>query len=660
MLSFRFLFVSLFILVLGTNLLAQIADEDRNDFYSHGLEQKRSGNWAEALKTWLTGSQHLQRQGKSDPRIGIAFIQLVTEKVALKYYKLANEMYLWGFSQNNLNQFREDIDQEIQRISPLLSKRQYQAWRSLLEQGDSSLYEQIKSFWHGKDPTPSTRYNERLLEHWERIAYARKNFTKAKNTVYRTDDRGLFYVKYGMPGKIYTGTLGTNRMQFKRWTNILVDNDLVTSPDMTLVLQSIDQYNNFPEYEVWLYYSLGSEAPLIYIFGRKEGLGRFGLRNGVEDFIPDRAFLRTTTTTRYTAGLLPGTVLQAAYYRELMHLDSFFEDRFYNLESIWNTLQHGGPSALKRINNTLRTNREQFKVLDRFNAARTFAPLDKSDISDHFSPVVLQYHKFRFLDENESPKLAIFAVSLPEIKKYLLGQNLQARFHGFTTIHTLISYDQNQEEINRLTETLATREINASTFIFAHDKKQNHYAFVAEVYNSEANYVQNTQLIQPHISQQVIGLGRAGIASTVPLSTSPQRLELSDLLVGTQLSEDLAPDRLPLPVLPRHKMKATDLLKIYLEIYHLRFDEDGMAHFNIAYEISKYVGRKRSKKGSITFSYDFDAPRKTSKENFDIDISKLKPGHYQLSVSVTDKISGQTETRSSAFDVVDPVKTAKF
>ena len=51
-------------------------------------------------------------------------------------------------------------------------------------------------YWGTRDPVPRTKVNERLLEHFIRIAYARITFGK---NIWPWDARGGFYVRYGEP-----------------------------------------------------------------------------------------------------------------------------------------------------------------------------------------------------------------------------------------------------------------------------------------------------------------------------------------------------------------------------------------------------------------------------------------------------------------------------
>lgn len=53
-----------------------------------------------------------------------------------------------------------------------------------------------RRFWAERDPDPTTIVNERLVEHYRRVLYARSNFARAKHP---WDRRGDIYIRYGEP-----------------------------------------------------------------------------------------------------------------------------------------------------------------------------------------------------------------------------------------------------------------------------------------------------------------------------------------------------------------------------------------------------------------------------------------------------------------------------
>ena len=56
-----------------------------------------------------------------------------------------------------------------------------------------------QAFWGMRDPAPITEANERLLEHYRRVAYAREHFGAYR---FPWDDRGEAYIRYGDPNHV--------------------------------------------------------------------------------------------------------------------------------------------------------------------------------------------------------------------------------------------------------------------------------------------------------------------------------------------------------------------------------------------------------------------------------------------------------------------------
>ena len=54
----------------------------------------------------------------------------------------------------------------------------------------------IDRFWRRLDPSPLTKANERLIEHYRRVAYARRYYGQGE---FPWDDRGEVYVRFGKP-----------------------------------------------------------------------------------------------------------------------------------------------------------------------------------------------------------------------------------------------------------------------------------------------------------------------------------------------------------------------------------------------------------------------------------------------------------------------------
>ncbi|MFQ5675291.1 MAG: GWxTD domain-containing protein [bacterium] len=614
---------------------------------------KQAGEFQEALDAWFQGYRQAL-EDSADIRIGIAFIELVTEEQAHEYYEIASKMYLDEFSARS-TRFHQAVHDEMDRLSPIAGRTTYKEWLALWERNDTSLNREIVHFWKQKDPTPSTEINERLLEHWERIAYARKKFRKRRNTVYGTDDRGLIYVKFGKPDRSKFGSLGGNRAALKRWSNVILSSSedinvragSTQIAEQSFLVEQIDRYNNVPDYEIWFYDSFDTEVPVFFLFGNREGIGAFGLRQSIEEFIPGRAFL--STSSLFTKGIIPGAVLQSLYYSELVQLHPYFEDRFQDLETIWDNLESRGVGAMVRTNRSLRIKRRQFESIDRTNPIQRSAPNEQSDFAEVVSPIDLVVQPFRFLDNHQTPRLALVTFSYPKIKTVFLNTNAAVR-QSLTIAHTLVAHDKNGRELERSIIEIPSGHGSFSTFYVDHNENQADFWIYAEAFSQVSFPADDNGKAGEQSEPGVIGVGKTRITVAEPLSSSNEVLELSDLIVGVRSTEE-AGLNLPFPVVPSRRIAQSDILKLYLEIYNLFFDASGMAHLTIAAEASKIEGNEKSKEQSVTLSFDFDSPERTSREDFEIDISKLTPGNYELSVHVFDKVSQQNKQRVVRFEI---------
>ena len=132
------------------------------------------------METWWEGKQNLELQVKIDPRLGFVFIELATEKKAQNYYDSASKIYMWAVSKTGPPEFFDHIIAETERLIPLLPDEKKEQWQRLIKNRNSELSNHIKSFWLELDIRPATEVNERLIEHWQRITYAREHFKKIK------------------------------------------------------------------------------------------------------------------------------------------------------------------------------------------------------------------------------------------------------------------------------------------------------------------------------------------------------------------------------------------------------------------------------------------------------------------------------------------------
>ncbi|TVQ01015.1 MAG: GWxTD domain-containing protein, partial [Balneolaceae bacterium] len=227
--------------------------------YERGLEEIYSGNITQALDIWYSA---YTQPGSIDSRIGFDFIRVVTEGRRRSYFEAATNMYKRALIDGAGPESRAAIRQEIERMRPIIGEGIYRQWIDWWEQRNSALAIDMRGYWIQLDPTPAKASNERLIEHWERIAEARRQFTKNNNTAYGTDDRGLIYVRYGEPDRSRRGILTLQSLNVRNWLerqmNEPIDTDMeertLSDPDLrnrefaNRILDAMYAYHQYPEY----------------------------------------------------------------------------------------------------------------------------------------------------------------------------------------------------------------------------------------------------------------------------------------------------------------------------------------------------------------------------------------------------------------------------
>ncbi len=603
----------------------------RTVFEDFILEDK-STQWEKKLQALFNTKARLEREEQFDPGIGRQFIELATEKKATEYYDLACDLYYWGLSHGDMQKFEKELESEIARIAPLLDEKEAKQWQNDLRTKNTDLFTRIKLFWIEKDPTPSTKRNERLIEHWERIAIARHNFNQVQNTVYGTDDRGLIYVKYGEPDDELSVILGTEPSEIYNSASAYG----IRAISYGDFRRGIEAFLNYPDCEVWAYRSFDSNEPVIFLFGRKEGNGSFGLRSGVEEMIPQRAFRSTSSTF----GVVPGAVLQMMYYAKLSAFDLAFTDRLRELDD---------SMRLMKDHRQVRALRAKFKMKDKDDRARRNAPVEQSDVEQNFISIPLVSSRTRFLDDANQPELLFFAFASPPQDLVNPEDLLNATVLPLYPVRfaLLVRNGTMDETMSLTTEPIAGIDNNA-VFQIPHDKNQFHYTLAAEIFDSDSSVDSRNPTVPT-------GVGRMFYERTPPLNTDSGKLEISDLVIGVEPPSDVDFEQLPFPVIPRNEIWKSDALRIYLEIYHLKLDADEAGHFTLSCKVVWLKKKKEryEREERILTSFDFNSSESTSKEYFGISIENLKPGDYELEVEITDKVSGEKKLRHRQFRKID-------
>ncbi|MDZ7318170.1 MAG: GWxTD domain-containing protein [candidate division KSB1 bacterium] len=162
--------------------------------YQLGYTWQRMGNYQQALNAYLVITPAMADYARSRIRMSEVYYEL-------KDFKASTEKYFEGIETLD-NQEMLDYLFEEQKI--ILTPLELNRFESAPNVAKKKLF---KIFWKQRDPDPSTPENERLMEHFRRVKFARENFHFTAPPYY--DDRGKIYIKYGPPDDRYNAPVGT-------------------------------------------------------------------------------------------------------------------------------------------------------------------------------------------------------------------------------------------------------------------------------------------------------------------------------------------------------------------------------------------------------------------------------------------------------------------
>jgi GWxTD domain-containing protein len=649
-----------------------------NDLLQRGLELEESGQYEQALEVWRSAYTELEIPSLA---IGREYIRLATKQNLRSHYETASSIYLWGLTAEKIEPNRLALEQELSMLEPLTNRQTVRDWRKLLEENDPALYDMLLAFWQRLNPTPaSPLYNERLLEHWERIAYSRENFNRRSNPPYLTDDRGPVYVRYGQPDRQRTGNLYVTRGQAISLSQTLDPH--ANSDAMADILMDLDLN---PYFEIWVYDKPDEELQynLVKIFGDNPR-GGFGQVQTVEDFIPSQAF--TFDQNRHGVfsasaraegppgvSLNPGMIFQWYYYQQLMPVDYFFAHQFTNMEHEWDAAEiqfrEIAPPTIGKYSGRVQMQRHQSLTIDNLNRA----PTEISSYSKVFPDIPIQTYHYRFLDDQNRPIAAVFLESQPR-RAFIedLGFNEAAlysdeavdaeqAFANYELTHGLQLLSSDSEIVRQLdlpSELILDFQEDfpsSAVFTVPYTVADRDLVLYAELHNRHP--ATQPRLRGTPFPASLRGLGKMESRLPEPLSFEPGQLQMADLVLGWDMRHDSPPGTLfPFVVANSKEIPQGEELALHVEIYNLHTGIDGLASFMIDYEVAAERRRfewLRGRKQEVSITVEQEITSDRFIENLEIRTRELEPGRYRLRLITTDNSNGQRVLREVGFRVVE-------
>jgi GWxTD domain-containing protein len=652
----EWLLVGAGLLALGApgNLSAQESElstapgvQERGPF-EHGLGLRAAGEWEEALNLWEEAGDFFT--APPDPRIAFAYLETAVDNEHEERFSLASEMLLWGLSGSDYApHLTGSLLEELERVIPLIEEDEVEPWIALRDSSAQKIARELKRFWIEEDPTPHSVLNERLIEHWQRILYARGQFTYSFDSPYGTDDRGVIWVKYGAPGRERSGMLGASEIELK-----------IRIPQDAQARDAVRRYDTNPQYEVWVYDDLNDQGFTYFLFGNEGGQGPFKLVDGVRDLIP--AASRSQGSSRYTPGGVPAAYyLELFYYETLSDVGGYFGRRFAELDELWNqyttrTNREGG-NLVSPSENTLRSYSQRYQLRDRSDPENP--PLAPSlSLFDGRAQDEIVAQTVRLLRENQ-PRLFVLAVSASRLdvpdRSGLRRRRLVTP--GSAIQHTLIVRDDRLSEVGRLTEDVSSDLGDVSVFQLRHPNLPMHLTITGETLLPEdvrAPGAINLGFEEEYREDSRPLPAQVHIQPLPPLSTDTAHLEVSDLTLGVVIPETMDGSRLPFPLLPASRIWWIDSLRVYLEAYHLKLDGSGSGRLRADFTVEalRDDGSLDQSRSPVTLSVQLETEGPMFGAPFDIALRDQELGHYRVRVTVTDLVRGETVSRSATLELI--------
>lgn len=608
------------------------------DPYGRGTALLERGDVEGALTLWIAARDSLSAEGAEDARIGTAFIRAVTESELERFEEIATVMFYWGFSGVATERSREEIMAEGRRTFTLVDSTAFEYWDAIGRQDAGGLALAVKRFWIERDPTPATLVNERLIEHWRRIADARRDFVYNRSSAYGTDDRGTFFVKYGLPDRVTRGHLRVSESERR---------------SLNLPLDYIARFDQQPQYEIWRYATMHPGDFTYFLFGNTDGTGPFRHVQGLHEILSPSA--RTSGEARH-GGIRAQYYLEFFYYEDLARMGGPYGLRFGELERLWF-------SSRRVTEGTLEATSRRHIADDQW-AGRGPLPPAISEYDDR-PRSALSAQAARVL-EGGRPRLLVMAVSSPI---WLPATDEEAIRDGvtlapYTASHTVIARDGRLSEIARAGMLPVDGPGHLSTLVLRHENEIRHLSVSARHDVHEENEDPDPAARLPGhlhfiVDQPLLATAEAtaedpadpGRAEgAVPPATTD--FEVSDLIVGIAPRPELDLGSLPVPLLPATRFWRDDPLRVYFEVYRpqpvptgdleLRVYLNPVAFTNPAVPLPDV---EQSDLETAAIALTLESPEAHEVHFFDLDLRNERPGLLRVVLEITDTATGATRLR---------------
>ncbi|MDX1672523.1 MAG: GWxTD domain-containing protein [Balneolaceae bacterium] len=536
------------------------------------------------------------RNQETDLKLSTDLLSEIALREEESAYTFATLFYYRSLRNAAIIEEHDEIVAELERMRPLLPDSEFKAWMDQIESGNRRVLTDIYRFWQTRDPFLSTGANERLIEHWQRIQYAREHYSRKDPPTYDIDDRGFYHIKLGKPDR----TIKT----YLRLNSVIMPGGEVYRFGSQMRA----------DVELWNYRLNGEDVLLL--FSSRDGSEIYHLRRNIKDiFDTNGTHLQFVNSGRLDSRamrklvervLIFGTAEQLSYahdyfedmFQEMMFRSSYGNSRFsLNMEYVNSYIHH-----------------QMYRHISRSSEEITSLVNDDQKLQ-------LSQRIYRFLDNDNRYRFLL--VSYP-----LTGRELVSSARSAFISTQLAFYDENWDRV-AFKEDLQKMTFNPDQDQAAYQIKEplNTYDayFSTEVIDTSLNNIQVPGRVNSKTSAIVATSGKKRI-------DFPEMLDIRDTLLVSDIvlgSYEEGVGDLALPIRPNLLMKfgkGSDI-DIYFEIYNI--PPGGYAfEYYLLKQRWLLKDRKVKTEGSITVLND-QAENRDS-QLFSITLPETASGSYEL------------------------------
>jgi len=624
----------------------------------------RSDSSAWALRR---GTQAFLKQGGFDAQLFDArLVQMMDEREEVQ--ARATELYLQLVRRVGTDcppRSFSVLRKHVAQLAPLLSD---ETLRTRVVRGDVLNPEDwtfregagawLTAWWRRQDPVPTTKKNERLREHLQRVAKASESFASQRR-VAKWDDRGEVYVRYGPP----------ERRHSVKFHDVGFLREVVRSGVGV-------SYSDFPSNEVWKYPTVSSSGK--YLFVEDEQDGAYRLSTAI-DLLPgplrgpfgpgDRqqnVAYSSMAALRYIYNQLP------PHYPDEGNVSSRLNGWFSYQESRrgLSSLSEGGsgreigfgPGARRVFggngptkgypSTAATTNISEIKHQERqFSRRRTRKmPRVHSPASQVGRRLPVEYRIARFLSEEGSTRTEIYWGGRP-------GLFVDAEASSKMNM-SIIRHDSEYRRLDQTSKWYSVKKLVSKNWerIVPQRAAVNgaegtyHLALQWDWYSTRDAAGQAGQKLGTHVAR---------VDTLQALRSETPHLEMSDLRLmsvppGARKEETL-PLQKAVPY-PYDTASTETPLFLYFELYHLGQSDQGQTRYTVTYETSRetrkgffgrlFGGDTRTEVTSASAEYRGQRRRTKEYLQLDLEADLERPQPTQITVRVTDNVAGDETERT--------------